>query len=131
MKTALITLGLIAGILLSGVNANAQSKIIVYKKGCIYGAFAHYKVVLDGKKVANLHHNSIRAFSVTPGEHMVAPRQPRRGVKVNVRSGENEVVVYRTRFTIFGGRAHLRVMSEAKAKSRYKYFRKHADMMMK
>ncbi len=130
MKKPFVALVLLAGISLSTVPANAQnSKVVVYRKGCAYGSLAKYKVLVDHKKVATLKNNAIYTTQLAPGEHLIAARQPKRSVKIDVRSGQDYVVVYKTRFGIFGGRPHLKVMTLAQAKEHYKYFRNHSSKM--
>ena len=131
MKSKILGFALLTGLLFSGSQAFSQStKVVVYRKGCIYGAFAKYKVLVDHKQVATLGNNSIKTIDVAAGEHTIGPRQSKRAIKVDARNGEKTVVVYKTRFGIFGGRAHLKTMTVVQAKSKYKYFRNHADKMM-
>ncbi len=128
MKKSIVGIVLMSGILFANFSGSAQgSKLTVYRKGAAYGSLAKYKVNVDQKDVTTLKNNAIYSMNVAPGQHMVAPKQEKRGVNINVKPGENYVVVYKTHVGLFGGRPKLKVMTESEAKGKYKYFREHAD----
>lgn len=119
MKTSIIALGLFISSLLATAEtpgAPKSAKLIVYRKGCIYGSMARYKVVEDGKELASLKNNSMYTAELTPGSHTISAKQPKRSVTINVQEGQTYVVKYKTRFGIFGARPKLEVTTLEAAK---------------
>ena len=129
MKNTLIATLIIGLAFTSGSKSYSQT-LVAFRKGCIYGALAKYNVEIDHKLVGTLNGNALKSFPLTPGNHIISPRQSHRGIKIAARSGETYVVQYKTRFGIFGARAKLKLMTVAQAKKHSKYFREHYEMKM-
>ena len=101
------------------VNIFAQNaKLIAYRKaGFLYGAFATFKVNVDGTEVGKLRPNSVVQTSLTPGQHNISPKQSRRAIKFNAEAGKTYVVKYRNMLGIFGVRPKLKEVTLQEAKS--------------
>ncbi len=122
----LIKIAFISALVLFAHSSFAQNaKIITYRKGCIYGALAKYKVKIDGNEMAELKGTSIYTASVTPGTHTVSAKQPKRMVTIEAKAGETYVVKYASRFGFFGVRPKLKIMTVAEAMKDSKYFKNH------
>jgi len=138
MKNTIVILSLLAAFLLTDTRAYSktptpkEATLIVYRKGCLYGALAKYKVIVDHKKLAQLKNNKIREFVIAPGDHRISPKQSNRAIKFNAESGQTYVVAYKTRIGIFGARPRLKVMTVEQAEKSSKFFRDHKgqDMSM-
>lgn len=94
----------------SSVLAQKSAKLITYRKGCPYGSFAKYKVMVDGKQMGELKSKSSYTTELTPGEHTISPKQSKRAVNVNMEAGKTYVVKYKNRIGLFGARPKLEVI---------------------
>lgn len=103
--------------------AQSTSKVIVYRKGSIYGGFAKFKVIIDGKEMNILKGNSTYAYDLAPGAHTISPKQSRRAITLNTEAGKTYVVKYRTMLGLFGARPRLKVLTLDEAKEDAKVIR--------
>ncbi len=101
--------------------AQADSKVIVYRKGSIYGGLAKYKVIVDGKEMESLKGKSAYAFNLAPGSHTISPKQSKRAITFTTEAGKNYAVKYSTMLGLFGARPRLKQMSVAEAKDDAKF----------
>ncbi len=123
MKKVNIVLSLIF-VLASFISfAQSNSKVIVYRKGSIYGGFAKYKVIVDGKEMEPLKGNTAYEFNLAPGSHTISPKQGKRAITFTTEAGKNYAVKYRTMLGLLGARPRLKVMSIAEAKEDAKVVR--------
>ncbi len=125
MKRAFVKSAFLVSFILAGLSGFSQSKVIFYRKGCVYGALAGYKVRVDEKELATLKGNSVFTTLLSTGTHNIAPKQVRRGISLAVKDGQTYVVKYITKITLFGARPRLKVMTVEEAKKDSKYFREH------
>ena len=123
MKTIFFSLGLMAMSLLANATDNAPqtAKLIVYRKGCIYGSMARYKVIEDGKQLTTLKNKSVYTTDLTPGSHTIAPNNAKKAVTIDAQDGQTYVVKYKTHFGLFGARPSLKVMTLDEAKQDPKF----------
>ena len=126
MKTAILALGLF--LCMQTGFSQTTPNVIFYRTGCAYGLLAHFKVNVDGKQLFVLKNKSIESTTLQPGSHTIAPRQARRGITLDVKSGQTYVIKYRTMIGIFGARPRLRIMTLDAAKADSKFFRSHYKM---
>ena len=110
--------------------AQSDSKVIVYRKGSIYGGLAKYKVIVDGKEMQSLKGNSAYEFNLAPGSHTISPKQGKRAITFKTEAGKNYAVKYRTMLGIFGARPRLKEMTIAEAKDDAKIVRKKFNTVM-
>ena len=113
MKKLLIK-SMIAIVVLFAYNdgfAQGKSKVIVYRKGSPYGAFAKYQVIVDGKQMDVLKGSSTHSYELAPGSHTISPKQIRRAITLNTEAGKTYVVKYRNMLGLFGVRPKLKVLS--------------------
>ena len=103
--------------------AQAKSKVIVYRKGSPYGAFAKYQVIVDGKQMDVLKGSSTHSYELVPGTHTISPKQSRRAITLNTESGKTYVVKYRNMLGLFGVRPKLKVLTLEEAKEDAKIVR--------
>ena len=96
--------------------AQSGSKVIVYRKGSIYGGLAKYKVIVDGKEMEPLKGKSAYQFNLAPGSHTISPKQGKRAITFTTEAGKNYAVKYRTMLGLFGARPRLKQMTIAEAK---------------
>ncbi len=129
MKITFIALCIVATLFYSA-DAFSQAKLIAYRPGCIYGSLAKYKVNINNKEVAVLKSNSIYATDITPGKNTIAPKQLKRAVTIDAKTGETYVIKYKTPLHIFGARPRLEVLTLAEAE-KSKKFRKLQSKSMK
>lgn len=132
MKSLFMALCLSAGTLMAAYAETAPkaANLIVYRKGCIYGSMAKYKVNVDNQEMAKLKNKSIYTTTLTPGSHTVAPKNPNKAVTINAQDGQTYVVQYKTRFGLFGARPKLKVMTLDEAKQDKKFNDLQASMGM-
>ena len=98
-------------------SAQSDSKVIVYRKGSIYGGLAKYKVIVDGKEMTPLKGKSAYVFNLAPGKHTISPKQSNRAITFNTEAGKNYAIKYRTMLGIFGARPRLKEMTITQAKN--------------
>ena len=110
--------------------AQSDSKVIVYRKGSIYGGFAKFKVIVDGKEMESLKGNSAYAFNLAPGSHTISPKQDKRAITFTTVAGKNYAVKYRTMLGLFGARPRLKEMTIAEAKEDAKVVREQFASVM-
>ncbi len=123
MKKVNIVLSLIF-VLASFVSfAQSNSKVIVYRKGSIYGGLAKYKVIVDGKEMEPLKGKSAYEFDLAPGSHTISPKQGKRAITFTTEAGKNYAVKYRTMLGLLGARPRLKLMTIAEAKDDAKVVR--------
>ena len=116
MKKVNIVLSLIF-VLASFISfAQSNSKVIVYRKGSIYGGLAKYKVIVDGKEMEPLKGKSAYEFDLAPGSHTISPKQGKRAITFTTEAGKNYAVKYRTMLGLLGARPRLKLMTIAEAK---------------
>jgi hypothetical protein len=108
-------------VLFSCVGAFAQqSKVIVYRKGSIYGSLQKYRVNVDGTEMARLKNNGVYTFDIAPGSHTISPKNKKHAITLNTLPGKTYVVRYNTVLGLFGGRARLREVNLDQAKKESK-----------
>ena len=123
MKKVNIVLSLIF-VLASFISfAQSNSKVIVYRKGSIYGGLAKYKVIVDGKEMEPLKGKSAYEFDLAPGSHTISPKQGKRAITFTTEAGKNYAVKYRTMLGLLGARPRLKLMTIAEAKEDSKVVR--------
>ena len=125
MKKVFIKAGFLLVFVMAALSGFSQSKVIFYRKGCLYGGLAGYKVKVDEKELATLKGSSVFATSLTPGTHNISPKQVRRGISLDVKDGQTYVIKYVTKIGLFGARPRLKVMTVEEARKDSKYFREH------
>lgn len=112
MNTILLTFAL----LIIGSTVFAQdAKVIVYRKGCLYGNLAKFQVDVDGKNLSTLKNKDMYQFNLAPGAHMIGPKQEKRQITLDVKANETYYVKYRTMIGLFGARPRLKVMTSSDA----------------
>lgn len=127
MKVKIISIVLLSILIVSqasafnGSPAAKNAKLIVYRKGCLYGSLATYKVSVDDKNIGDLRGTSFYNVDLTPGNHIIAPKQAARAVTIDAKEGETYVVKYKTRIGIFGARPKLQVMTLEEARKDKKF----------
>ena len=110
--------------------AQSDSKVIVYRKGSIYGGLAKYKVIVDGKEMEPLKGKSAYAFNLAPGSHTISPKQSKRAITFTTVAGKNYAVKYRTMLGLFGARPRLKEMTIAEAKEDAKFVSERFNTVM-
>ena len=132
MKMKKINIALTLLFVLSSFISFAQtgSKVIVYRKGSIYGGLAKYKVIVDGKEMESLKGKSAYEFNLTPGSHTISPKQGKRAITFTTEAGKNYAVKYRTMLGLLGARPRLKVMTIAEAKEDAKVVREQFNTVM-
>lgn len=132
MKKVFLAFGLVGMSFLANATDNApqSAKLIVYRKGCIYGSMARYKVIEDGNELTTLKNKSSYATDLTAGTHTIAPKNSKKGVTINAQDGQTYVVKYKTRFGLFGARPKLEVMTLEQAKQDSKFSEIQSNMVM-
>lgn len=117
MKKKLLTIVLTFVSMFAFINLYAQeSKVVVYRKGCIYGSLAKYKVNVDGKEMSSIRNNSTYSFNLAPGSHTISPKNKKHAITFNTEAGKSYAVKYRTVFGLFGARPRLKEMTLDAAK---------------
>lgn len=122
-KLILKTTFLAVAICFSATVFAQDAKLITYRKGCIYGLLAKFKVNVDGNEVGTLKNSSVVTTSITPGQHTISPKQKNRSISLNAEAGKTYVVKYRTMLGIFGARPRLKEMTLEAAKKDFKKVR--------
>ena len=117
MKKISLKLSLITFFAMFSVSTFAQNaKLVAYRKGGPYGILAKYKVNVDGNEVGILKPNSVVQAELTPGQHIIAPKQGRRAITINAEAGKTYVVKFRNMLGIFGVRPKLKEVTLEEAK---------------
>lgn len=96
--------------------AQSKSKVIVYRKGSPYGAFAKYQVIVDGKQMDVLKGSSTHSYELAPGSHTISPKQSKRAITLNTEAGKTYVIKYKNMLGLFGVRPKLKLLSLEEAK---------------
>jgi hypothetical protein len=110
--------------------AQSDSKVIVYRKGSIYGGLAKYKVIVDGKEMETLKGKSAYEFNLAPGTHTISPKQAKRAITIKTEAGKNYAVKYRTMLGLFGARPKLKVLTISEAKEDSKIVKEKFNTVM-
>jgi hypothetical protein len=116
---------LAAAFLFVGSSLFAQdAKVIVYRKGCLYGSLANFKVNVDGKNLSTLKSKDKFEFNLAPGSHLIGPKQEPRQITLDVKPNQTYYVKYRTMIGLFGARPSLKIMTADEAKEESKMIMK-------